>query len=256
MVLDKLKLSSRESYFTEEHIAFLLDKYRPFLLKQRYADIRKTIPQNNYSRFLIDIIEENGIDIDYIKYPEKYTVSGHSYSSIEPLPSMVSLNNATEEYKLYSIRQSETPASMFMGDYSIVTSDRFKFVGENKWLKNLAYATIGPDNKLYIKIADKTKKIPDQLLVQAIIENPKKAKDIIFPIKDSYLDMPYPLEEAIVPSLLDLVTQDLQKDMYRPEDTINDDRDNLPEVGENIMQAQMYGRRYAPTQQQIQQPQQ
>nr|DAU83961.1 MAG TPA: Structural protein [Crassvirales sp.] len=41
MIMDELKLSSDDSYFTEDHIIFLASKYRAFLLKQRYSDIKK-----------------------------------------------------------------------------------------------------------------------------------------------------------------------------------------------------------------------
>jgi hypothetical protein len=33
MVLDELKAKSDDFYYTEDHIIFLLDKYRAFLLK-------------------------------------------------------------------------------------------------------------------------------------------------------------------------------------------------------------------------------
>lgn len=41
MVLDELKINSDDKYFEEEHVMFLMDKYRAFLLKQRYSDIKK-----------------------------------------------------------------------------------------------------------------------------------------------------------------------------------------------------------------------
>ena len=36
MVLDELKLMSDDSNFNEDHIIFLLSKYRSFILKQTY----------------------------------------------------------------------------------------------------------------------------------------------------------------------------------------------------------------------------
>ena len=44
MCLDELKGSSDDFTYTEDHIVFLLTKYRVFLLKQRYSDIKKPIP--------------------------------------------------------------------------------------------------------------------------------------------------------------------------------------------------------------------
>ena len=44
MVLDEIKLTSDDSIINENHVIFLLNKYRTFLLKQRYSDIKKPIP--------------------------------------------------------------------------------------------------------------------------------------------------------------------------------------------------------------------
>ena len=57
MVLDELKLSSDDSYITPDHVIFLLVKYRSFLLKQRYSDIKKQIPDSNYQSICLDLIE-------------------------------------------------------------------------------------------------------------------------------------------------------------------------------------------------------
>ena len=46
MVLDELKLVSDDSHFTKEHIMSLLNWYRLFILKQRYSDIKKQIPDS------------------------------------------------------------------------------------------------------------------------------------------------------------------------------------------------------------------
>ena len=50
MVMDKLKLNTDDTYFNEDHIVFLLDKYRNFLLKQdRSSD--SEISESNYQTF-------------------------------------------------------------------------------------------------------------------------------------------------------------------------------------------------------------
>ena len=54
-VLDCLKLISDDSTYTEEHILFLLNQYRTFILKQRYSDIKKQIPESNYQTICIDL---------------------------------------------------------------------------------------------------------------------------------------------------------------------------------------------------------
>ena len=44
MVIDQLKNLSDDSYYTEEHIIYLLNKYRALLLKQRYSDVKRQVP--------------------------------------------------------------------------------------------------------------------------------------------------------------------------------------------------------------------
>ena len=57
MCSDELKLSSDDSYYTEDHLKFLISKYRSFLLKQRYSDIKKFIPESNFSTICLDLME-------------------------------------------------------------------------------------------------------------------------------------------------------------------------------------------------------
>ena len=57
MVLDELKVNSDDKYFEEEHVMFLMDKYRAFLLKQRYSDIKKQMPESNLQTICLNLIE-------------------------------------------------------------------------------------------------------------------------------------------------------------------------------------------------------
>ena len=47
-ILDLLKQSSDDSFYTEEHVLFLVSKMRAAILKQTYANIKKEIPESNY----------------------------------------------------------------------------------------------------------------------------------------------------------------------------------------------------------------
>ena len=48
MCLDTLKITSDDAVFTEDHIVFLLNKYRSILLQQKYSDVRNPISSSNY----------------------------------------------------------------------------------------------------------------------------------------------------------------------------------------------------------------
>ena len=62
MVLDEAKGMSDDFNYTEDHVIFLLDKYRAFLLKQRYSDIKKQIPESNYQTICIDLMQVPAIN--------------------------------------------------------------------------------------------------------------------------------------------------------------------------------------------------
>ena len=51
-ILDELKLTSDDSHFQREHVIFLLDKYRLFILKQRYSDIKKKYQNPTFKLFV------------------------------------------------------------------------------------------------------------------------------------------------------------------------------------------------------------
>jgi len=43
MCLDQVKLSSEDSYFTEDHVKFLLSKVRAAILEQKYSTIKREV---------------------------------------------------------------------------------------------------------------------------------------------------------------------------------------------------------------------
>ena len=53
LILDELKGISDDFSFTEEHIMYLLDKYRAFVLSQKYGDIKKEIAETDPGAFTI-----------------------------------------------------------------------------------------------------------------------------------------------------------------------------------------------------------
>ena len=44
IILDRIKGTSDDFSYTEEHILFLINKYRSYMLKQTYKDVKKEIP--------------------------------------------------------------------------------------------------------------------------------------------------------------------------------------------------------------------
>lgn len=55
MVNDEVKLFSDDSTFTEDHIMFLLKKYRPYLIEQKYLRDKDSINDDNKQRICIEL---------------------------------------------------------------------------------------------------------------------------------------------------------------------------------------------------------
>ena len=217
MVLDELKLYSDDALYTEEHVMFLLGKYRTFLLKQRYSDVKKQIPESNYQTICLDLIEVPAISGE--------PCEGGSYlRSKEKIPFLMKIGNPM----VY-------PVDYYQGEITYVSRERMRYVGYNKYLKNIIYASIGPDNYLYFKSFNPQYLYLEKARMTGIFEDPKAASELQCPNENGdtvcdVLDREFPIESALVPPLIQLVVEELTKAEYKPEDKENNSDDDLSEV--------------------------
>ena len=221
MVLDELKLHSDDSSFTEEHVLFLLDKYRTFLLKQRYSDIRKEIPESNYQTICVDLKQVNAIDgtpctgADYMK-------------SLQEIPNMMQVG-----------KQKISSLDYFQGNFAYTNNERFKYVGNNKYLKNQIYGTIAPDNHLYLKSSNPQMYYLEKVKVTGIFEDSSKAAELQCPDASGekpcdVMDMEFPIEEALIPPMIELIVKELSGHAYQPADNENNATDDLDRLASYI----------------------
>ena len=216
-VLDELKLSVDDSYFTEDHCIFLLNKYRGMILKQQYKDVKKEIPESNFQTLCLDLIQVPAI-------------------AGEPCEGGTYLRS---KYKIPSLMNIITPRvyteDFYQGDITYVSRERMKYVGYNKWLSNIIYVSLGPDNYLYFKSFN-----PQYLYLElekarltGVFEEPEKAAELECNKEKGacdILDMKFPLEEALVPQVIQLVVRELSGAIYKPEDSENNANDDLSNI--------------------------
>lgn len=217
IILDELKLSSDDSYFNEDHIYFLLGKFRGFLLKQRYSDVRKDIPDSNYQTICLDLIEVPAI-------PDEECEGGTYLRSKETIPNLMKIGSP----KVY-------PSDYFQGtNITLVSMQRMRYVGFNRWLPNIIYAALGPDNHLYFKSNNPQFLYMQKARLTGIFEDPEKAAELQCEGDSESpcdpMDKPFPIEEALIPPLIELVVKELIGPVYSPEDKENNTDDNLSEV--------------------------
>ena len=217
MVLDELKLYSDDALYTEEHIMFLLGKYRTFLIKQRYSDVKKQIPESNYQTICLDLIEVPAISGE--------PCEGGSYlRSKEKIPFLMKIGNP----RVY-------PIDYYQGEITYVSRDRMRYVGYNKYLQNIIYASLGPDNYLYFKSFNPQFLYLEKVRMTGIFEDTLAASELQCPDESGntvcdVLDREFPIENALIPPLIQLVVEELTKAEYKPEDKENNSDDDLSEV--------------------------
>ena len=214
LVLDELKGMSDDFDFTEDHVHYLLTKYRAFLLKQRYSDIKKQIPESNYQTICLDLINVPAI-------------------SGEPCTGGVYLRSKQKVPFLMQIGTPRVyPIDYYQGEITYVSRDRMRYVGYNKFLQNVIYCSLGPDNYLYFKSSNPQYLYLEKVKFTGIFQDSMQASDLQCPDNNGEtvcdpIDRTFPIEDALVPPLIELVVKELAGSAYKPDDEANNAKDDL-----------------------------
>ena len=215
MILDELKLVSDDAVFTQEHVMWLAGKYRSMLLKQHYKDIKKDIPDSNFQTICLDLKRVPAIS----GYPCE---GGYMLRSIQEIPATITVAST----KVY-------PISFYSGEaISFISMDRMRYVGYNRWMRNIIYASLGPDNHLWLISTNQQYLHMKKVRVTGIFDDPEKAAELLCDDDGNstscdILDSEFPLEGALIPTLIELCVKELSGSVYRPEDTNNNAGDDF-----------------------------
>lgn len=226
MCNDLLKGMSDDFTYTEEHIAYLLDKFRALLLKQRYGnDPKKHVPYSNYQTLKVSFNPET--IKEFIK-------------STNQIPCMLQLGiprivSENEDY--YNYR------------FELVSRERLPFVGNSKYTSLINYCAINEDNHILLKNKESFWENPaieppelnyvgpKTFNLVGIFENPREVIDEIS-FGESDLDHEWdkniPIEESLVTTLIELVVKELASSVYRPTDDINNNKDDNADMANYI----------------------
>lgn len=243
IVSDLAKQLNDDTTINENHIAFLLNKYRMYLLKQKYGkDYSQNIPIEAFQTICVDLKENNFssqcVDSCLIDDAEdKYL------KSIKKVPSIFNIN---------LVRVATN--NIFKSSIAFISPERMGYVGNNKWLKNVIYSTIYYDNYLYLKSANLNlyKKIDNNLVynkvyLSAIFDDPIQAFNMKHCTGDvcteeeclkeySYLDIQFPIEGALETQLIALTLNEVINASYRPNDNTNNAKDDLADLASYVSQ--------------------
>lgn len=202
MCLDEIKASSDDAYVTEDHILFLISKYRNLVLRRKYEKTNMPVAESNYQR-----------------------IQGGTTKSIK-IPQLMDLG-----YPLISITtpkssDDSTAKSSFKTTY--VPARRFEFVGNNSYLINVVYSTVTPEGELkctsikYPQVANIS-----NYTIYAVFEDIIEASKTALKNDTDILDADCPIETELIPEVQELVVKDILGIAYRPQDKINNGSDDL-----------------------------
>ena len=217
MVLDEIKSTSDDAFFTEEHVLLLVNNYRNFILKQRYSDIKKPIPESNYQTICLNLIQVPAI--------AGVPCGGGTFlRSKEKVPFMMKIGTP----KVY-------PINYYLGEITYVSRERMRYVGYNKYLQNIIYASLGPDNYLYLQSSNPQYLYLEKIRLTGIFENIESVSDLLCDdsgnsINCDIMDKTFPIEDALVPPIIELVVKELLGAEYIKKDEENNAKDDLPEI--------------------------
>lgn len=217
MVLDLLKERADDAYYTEEHIIFLASKMRALLLERKYKGSRNGV----FSPMSDENKQEICIDVE----PTSLLPDGCSglwLRSIQEIPDTLN----AEDPNIYSV------SDMYHGMVTFIPPERMPYVGYNKWLQNIIYASRSNDGHLYLTSSNPQAAYLRKVKMGAIFADPTDAAKLSCNNEDGLagcdiLKENFPLESALIPSCIELVVQEITGSRYAPEDKVNDAKDGL-----------------------------
>lgn len=225
MALDALKIHSDDAKFTEDHVIFLLNKYRAYALQQKYSKTLEGINNRNYQSINIELKTD-------IKAFLQDISRGKILKSNKEIPSIINLSLPEVQIETTVVEGEGNTTNTYEGNEAIVftTEDRIRYTGFNRFLKKIIYCCIDKNNIFILKCADNTRiSSINKVHLSAIFSNPLSVFNFNGSELDT-LDEKFPLEDALVPGVLELVLKDLTNGIYKPSDNLNDAQDALSDL--------------------------
>ena len=219
IIKDLLKIISDDSTFETEHVVWLASRMRNLLLKKYYDTPKKPTPDSAYQTICLDLV-----------YSDDYDMCGVSdfLVSADTVPYTMSISNN----KVY-------PINYFLGNIEFISKERFKYAGSNKYTKNIIFATIGPDNHLYLRSGNAQFLSLEKVKMTAVFENAEQAATLVCNDECNCIDImeqTFPIEEALVPELIEMTIRELATGIYHPADNKNNAKDDLSDIMQFIRQ--------------------
>lgn len=217
-ILDACKVISDDSILNEEHVLFLIKKYRSFLLQkeqEREKSTTDTASEFEYQQICLDLEKTPAMD-------GEPCTGGYYLRTTKKIPKI--LEGTTP--RVY-------PMDFYQGIYiAFIPRDRMRYVGTNKYLQNIIWVSLGPDLHLYLYSNNPQFLYLKKLRMMAIFEDFDEASDLLCDSEgnDTSCDIfeaEFPIRDYLVPSLIELCEKEILGAAYRPKDAENNSADDL-----------------------------
>jgi hypothetical protein len=222
MILDLAKAAtSDDSFFTEDHVIFLIKKYSSFLIKKEQDKEKNTTDiasEFEYQQICIDLEKVAAID-------GEPCTGGYYLRSTKPIPKI-----------LEGVQPRVYPIDFYQGiNIAYIPRDRMRYVGTNKFLQNIIYVSVAPNLHLYLNSSNPQFFYLKELRMSAIFEDFDEATGMLCDNEGEdescdVLEAEFPIRDYLVPPLIELVVKELTGAKYHVEDEKNNASDDLPKI--------------------------
>ena len=210
--------TSDDSYYTEEHVLFLCKKYRAFLIKKEQDKEKSSTDiasEFEYQETCLDLEKVPAMDGDPC-------TGGYYLRTTQKIPKI-----------LEGTQPRVYPIDFYQGtNISYVSRDRMRYTGSNKYLQNVIYSSLNPNQHLYLNSSNPQFLYMKKIRMSAVFEDFDEASDLLCDDTGSdtscdVLDAEFPIREYLVPPLIELVVKSLNGVKFQIEDWKNNAKDDL-----------------------------
>jgi len=219
--MDMVKIITDDSIINEDHVIFLLKKYRSFLIKKEQEKEKSSsdvASEFEYQQICLDLEKVPAID-------GEPCTGGYYLRTTQKIPKILEGNQP----RVY-------PIDFYQGiNIAYVPRERMRYVGTNKFLQSIIYVSLGPDLHLYMNSSNPQFFYMKQLRLSAVFEDFDEAAQYLCDDDGEsqvcdVLDEEFPVREYLVPTLIELVMKELLGSKYLPSDNANNASDDLADI--------------------------
>lgn len=210
--------TSDDSYYTEEHVLFLCKKYRAFLIKKEQDKEKSSTDiasEFEYQEICLDLEKVPAMDGDPC-------TGGYYLRTTQKIPKI-----------LEGTQPRVYPIDFYQGtNISYVSRDRMRYTGSNKYLQNVIYSSLNPNQHLYLNSSNPQFLYMKKIRMSAVFEDFDEASELLCDDTGSdtscdVLEAEFPIREYLVPPLIELVVKSLNGVKFQIEDWKNNAKDDL-----------------------------